>query len=152
MRMTSLGLRIMALLGVSCAATVLFFASQIDNYLNARLFNRISGSVAIIALIAVGQTFVILTRNIDLSIGSIVGCTAFFTGGILVVPIPTCPPPLVPALAMMIGAIFGAVNGLSGRPPSAVDHRDAGHAGDLPVDPGAKFGRRRSPPTACPHG
>ncbi len=102
-------LRIIVLLGVF-VATVLFFASQIDGYLNARLFNRISGSVAVIALIAVGQAFVVLTRNIDLSIGSIVGCTAYFTGGILMV-YPDLPPPLVPALAMMIGAIFGALNG-----------------------------------------
>lgn len=102
-------LRIIVLLGVF-AATVLFFASQIDGYLNARLFNRISGSVAVIALIAVGQAFVVLTRNIDLSIGSVVGCTAYFTGGILIA-YPGLPPALVPVLAMLIGAIFGALNG-----------------------------------------
>jgi len=102
-------LRILVLLGVF-ATTVLFFASQIDGYLNARLFNRISGSVAVIALIAVGQAFVVLTRNIDLSIGSVVGCAAYFTGGILIA-YPDLPPPLVPLLAMGIGAVFGAVNG-----------------------------------------
>lgn len=102
-------LRILVLLAVF-VATVLFFASQIDGYLNARLFNRISGSVAVIALIAVGQAFVVLTRNIDLSIGSVVGCTAYFTGGILIA-YPDLPPPLVPLLAMAIGALFGAVNG-----------------------------------------
>jgi rhamnose transport system permease protein len=102
-------LRILVLLAVF-AATVLFFASQIDGYLNARLFNRISGSVAVIALIAVGQAFVVLTRNIDLSIGSVVGCTAYFTGGILIA-YPDLPPLLVPLLAMGIGAVFGAVNG-----------------------------------------
>ncbi len=102
-------LRILVLLGVF-AATVLFFASQIDGYLNARLFNRISGSVAVIALIAVGQAFVVLTRNIDLSIGSVVGCSAYFTGGILIA-YPDLPPLLVPVLAMAIGALFGAVNG-----------------------------------------
>ena len=102
-------LRILVLLGVF-AATVLFFAAQIDGYLNARLFNRISGSVAVIALIAVGQAFVVLTRNIDLSIGSVVGCSAYFTGGILIA-YPNLPPPLVPLLAIGIGALFGAVNG-----------------------------------------
>lgn len=102
-------LRILVLLAVF-VGTVLFFASQIDGYLNARLFNRISGSVAVIALIAVGQAFVVLTRNIDLSIGSVVGCTAYFTGGILIA-YPDLPPPLVPLLAMSIGALFGAFNG-----------------------------------------
>jgi len=102
-------LRILVLLAVF-AATVLFFASQIENYLNARLFNRISGSVAVIALIAVGQAFVVLTRNIDLSIGSVVGCAAYFTGGI-VIAYPGIPPILVPLLAIAIGAVFGAING-----------------------------------------
>lgn len=109
MRIPLSTLRILVLLGVFIA-TVLFFASQIDGYLNARLFNRISGSVAVIALIAVGQAFVVLTRNIDLSIGSVVGCTAYFTGGILIA-YPNLPPLLVPLLAMGIGAIFGALNG-----------------------------------------
>jgi rhamnose transport system permease protein len=108
-KVSSNTLRILVLLAVF-AATVLFFASQIDGYLNARLFNRISGSVAVIALIAVGQAFVVLTRNIDLSIGSVVGCSAYFTGGILIA-YPDLPPILVPLLAMAIGALFGAVNG-----------------------------------------
>ncbi|WP_136644853.1 ABC transporter permease [Tabrizicola sp. YIM 78059] len=109
MRVSLSTLRILVLLGVFIA-TVLFFASQIDGYMNARLFNRISGSVAVIALIAVGQAFVVLTRNIDLSIGSVVGCTAYFTGGILMA-WPDLPPVLVPVLAMAIGAAFGAFNG-----------------------------------------
>ena len=79
--------RILALFAV-LIGIILFFSTQIDNYLNARLFNRISTSVAIITLIAVGQAIVVLTRNIDLSVGSVVGCVAYFLGGILG-PIPT---------------------------------------------------------------
>lgn len=109
MRLPLSTLRILVLLAVF-VATVLFFASQIEGYLNARLFNRISGSVAVIALIAVGQAFVVLTRNIDLSIGSVVGCTAYFTGGILIA-YPDLPPVVVPLLATAIGAVFGALNG-----------------------------------------
>jgi rhamnose transport system permease protein len=99
-----------AILFLVLVGIVLFFSSQIDNYLNARLFNRISISVAIIALIAVGQAMVVLTRNIDLSLGSIVGCVAYFLGGILAA-YPGIPPLLVPVIAMLIGACFGAVNG-----------------------------------------
>ncbi len=91
-------------------AIVLFFSTQIDHYLNARLFNRISTSVAIITLVAVGQAMVVLTRNIDLSVGSIVGCVAYFLGGLLAA-YPEIPPVFVPVLAMAIGACFGAVNG-----------------------------------------
>jgi rhamnose transport system permease protein len=103
-------LRILALLAV-LALVVAFFASQIDNYFNARLFNRISSSVAIMALIACGQTLVILTRNIDLSIGSVVGFTAFATGS-LVTGWPDIHPLLLAGYAVVIGAGFGVVNGL----------------------------------------
>ena len=59
---------------------ILIFGSFIDNYYSFRTFNRIASSVAIITVVAVGQTLVVLTRNIDLSVGSIVGFTAYFVG------------------------------------------------------------------------
>ena len=59
---------------------VLVFGSMIDDYYTSRTFNRIASSVAIITVVAVGQTLVVLTRNIDLSVGSIVGFTAYFVG------------------------------------------------------------------------
>ena len=49
---------------------VIFFASQIDNYLSGRTFNRITTDFPIIAVVAVGQLLVVLTRNLDLSVGS----------------------------------------------------------------------------------
>ena len=58
------------------ALVLIVFSSVIENYLNARLFNRVSASVALMAVLAIGQTMVVLTRNIDLSVGSIVGFTA----------------------------------------------------------------------------
>ncbi len=58
------------------AIVALFFSSQIECYLTARTINRIATSVAIVGVVAVGQTLVVLTRNIDLSVGSIVGFTA----------------------------------------------------------------------------
>lgn len=90
---------------------ILFFGSQIDNYYNARFFNRVTASVAIIAVLAVGQTLVILTRNIDLSVGSIVGFTAYFVGFHLsnnndISPL------IAVLMAVGVGAAMGAVNGL----------------------------------------
>ncbi|MDB5657415.1 MAG: putative transporter permease protein [Cypionkella sp.] len=109
-RLSPAALRILALLAV-LAIVVIFFASQIEGYLNGRLFNRISSSVAIMALIATGQTLVILTRNIDLSVGSMVGFTAFATGSII-----TNHPELNPLLLLLysalVGTAFGTVNGL----------------------------------------
>lgn len=110
MRLSASALRLLALLAVA-ALVVLFFATQIENYLNARLFNRTSTSVAIILPIAVGQAFVVLTRNIDLSVGSVVGCVAYFTGG-LVAAFPDLHPLAVVALAVGAGALFGALNGV----------------------------------------
>lgn len=103
-------LRILALVGVMLVI-VLFFSTQIDNYLNGRLFNRISSSVAVMALLATGQTLVILTRNIDLSVGSVVGFTAFATGS-LVTNNPGLHPALVLAYSALLGAAFGAGNGV----------------------------------------
>ena len=109
-RLSPAALRILALL-VVLAIVILFFASQIEGYLNGRLFNRISSSVAIMALIATGQTLVILTRNIDLSVGSVVGFSAFATGSII-----TNHPDLNPLLLLLYAAVvgtgFGIINGL----------------------------------------
>ncbi len=109
-RLSPAALRILALLAV-LTIVILFFASQIEGYLNGRLFNRISSSVAIMALIATGQTLVILTRNIDLSVGSVVGFSAFATGSII-----TNHPDLNPLLLLLysalVGTSFGIVNGL----------------------------------------
>ena len=89
---------------------LLGFASVIDNYLNARLFNRISTSVAIFAILAVGQTLVVLTRNIDLSVGSIVGISAYIVGQQLSQHNEMTPMTAV-LLAIVIGALLGAFNG-----------------------------------------
>lgn len=101
---------------------ILFFGTQIDNYYNARFFNRVSTSVAIIAVIAVGQTLVFLTRNYDLSVGSIVGFTAYFVGQQLSHN-NDIPPIAAVLMAIGIGAAMGMVNGLFvayGRIPAVI--------------------------------
>ena len=120
-RLSPQALRVLALAAV-LVLVILFFGSQIDNYYSARLFNRISTSVAIIALIATGQALVVLTRNIDLSVGSIVGFTAYVVGDLL-----TRNPDLNPLLtvlaAVAVGAAFGLLNGVLvafGRIPAII--------------------------------
>jgi rhamnose transport system permease protein len=90
---------------------ILIFGTQIDNYFNFRTFNRISSSVMIIAVVAVGQTLVVLTRNLDLSVGSIVGFTAYAAGAI-VSDYREHDPVLLVMIVMMIGAGLGMVNGV----------------------------------------
>lgn len=114
-------LRVTAL-ALVLALVILFFGSQIDNYYTARMFNRISTSVAIIMLIAIGQALVVITRNIDLSVGSIVGFTAYLVGDLLVAQ-PDLHPLLAVLAAMALGMGLGAVNGLLvayGRVPAII--------------------------------
>jgi rhamnose transport system permease protein len=110
------------ILALLIVAAVLFFGSQIEGYYSPRTFNRISTGAAILAVVAVGQTLVVLTRNIDLSVGSIVGFTAYFVGTQLAGN-RELNPVLVVGMAMGLGALMGAVNGLLvayGRVPSII--------------------------------
>src|SRR5271166_2653828 len=107
---------------VLIVAAVVFFGSFIDNYYSFRTFNRIASSVAIITVVAVGQTLVVLTRNIDLSVGSIVGFTAYFVGT-LIANHNGINPLLAVVIATALGAALGVVNGLIvawGRVPAVV--------------------------------
>lgn len=101
-------LRVIALALVLLLA-ILFFASQIDNYFSPRMINRIATSAAVILPIAIGQAIVVMTRNIDLSVGSLVGITAYlvgdFLGSVPMGPVPTL------MMALAIGAVCGAING-----------------------------------------
>lgn len=101
---------------------VLVFGSLIDGYYSWRTFNRIASSVAIITVVAVGQTLVVLTRNIDLSVGSIAGFTAYFVGT-LIANHNGINPLLAVAIAIALGAAMGVVNGVIvawGRVPAVV--------------------------------
>ena len=85
-----------------------------------------------IAVVAVGQMLVVLTRNIDLSVGSILGLVAYVTGTMLSND-PTIPAPVIIAIAIGIGAALGAINGVLvayGRVPG--DRHHPRHARHLP--------------------
>jgi len=103
-------IRELSLAGV-LVVTLLLFSLLADDYLTGRFFNRVTTSVAIIAVLAVAQSLVILTRNIDLSVGSIVGVTAYVTGEYLVDHHDT-PAVVAVGMAMLLGCGLGLVNGL----------------------------------------
>jgi rhamnose transport system permease protein len=101
---------------------IIFFGAQIENYYSARFFNRVSTSVAIIAVLAIGQTLVVLTRNIDLSVGSILGFTAYFVGQQLSNNNDIAPVVAI-LMAIGVGALLGAFNGVLvsyGRVPAII--------------------------------
>ncbi|HVK30796.1 MAG TPA: ABC transporter permease [Nocardioides sp.] len=66
---------------------------------------------SILLLLAVGQMVVVVTRNVDLSVGSTLGITAYATGKIFVAN-PETSVVVVFVAGLAIGAVVGALNGL----------------------------------------
>jgi rhamnose transport system permease protein len=76
----------------------------------------------VFALLAVGETMVVLTRNVDLSVGSVLGLSAFLSAD-LFGKHPGISIPLVFLVGALIGLACGVANGLLttiGRVPSLV--------------------------------
>ena len=65
----------------------------------------------ILLILAAGQALVIITRNVDLSVGSILGLTAYATGT-LFARFPDLPILVVFVACIAFGGLLGAVNGL----------------------------------------
>lgn len=68
-------------------------------------------NATIVMILAAGQTLLIITRNIDLSVGSMLGLVAFGTGSIFAA-MPDIPIFAVFVIGMAFGALLGAINGL----------------------------------------
>lgn len=68
-------------------------------------------NATIVIILAVGQTLVIITRNVDLSVGSVLGLVAFGTGTLFVT-VPGIPIPVVFLAGMLLGGLLGTINGL----------------------------------------
>jgi rhamnose transport system permease protein len=100
--------REVSLIGV-LAILVLGVSIKEPRFLNAQNLRDILLNVTIVALLAVGQTIVVVTRNIDLSVGSVLGITAFATG--VMFADHNMPIVLVFILGMLFGAFFGLING-----------------------------------------
>ncbi|MEU3272565.1 ABC transporter permease [Saccharomonospora sp. NPDC006951] len=79
-------------------------------FLNAQGIHDLFLNASIIALLAIGQTLLVITRNIDLSVGSVMGLTAYMSGQMFIADHET--PTIVVVLAgMALGAACGAFNG-----------------------------------------
>jgi rhamnose transport system permease protein len=116
-----LRVRELSLVGV-LAVIVLATTLYNGRFVNSQNLRDISLNVAIVAMLAVGQTIVVVSRNIDLSVGSVLGFTALAVGS-LFADNPGIPIPLVVLIGIAMGAGFGAINGALvsvGRVPSLV--------------------------------
>jgi rhamnose transport system permease protein len=111
-------------LGLLAALAVVIVVTTAYNprFLSAQSIRDLLLNASIVALLTVGQTLVVITRNVDLSVGSVLGLTAFLTG-YLFVDHPRLPIVLALLLGVLIGLGCGAVNGIItavGRVPSLV--------------------------------
>jgi rhamnose transport system permease protein len=107
---------------VALVALVLFTGLMEPRFLSAASLRDLALNAAIIAILATGQTLVIITRNIDLSVGSVLGLAAFMAGDVLS-STPDLPIPIVVLAGMALGGLCGAFNGILvtfGRVPALV--------------------------------
>jgi rhamnose transport system permease protein len=99
-------------LGIVVALVLVVTVTAIDNpnFVSATSLQQIIAGTAIYGLLAIGETIVIITRNVDLSIGSVLGISAY-TAGTLFVDHPHISIPLVFLVCGAVGAVCGVVNG-----------------------------------------
>jgi rhamnose transport system permease protein len=89
-------------------------------FLTLENFRDILLNISILAIVALAQTMVIITRGIDLSVGSMIGLVAMMVS-FMVKAIPDLSPALAVLLGMALGCVLGSSNGLiiavGGVPP-----------------------------------
>jgi rhamnose transport system permease protein len=99
--------------GIVLALIVLvaFTATQNSRFLSGQSIRDILLGTAILAVLAVGQAVVIITRNIDLSVGSVLGLSAFAVGS-LMRDNPGLPVIVAVLAGIAVGAVCGLLNGV----------------------------------------
>ncbi len=120
--MSVLRSREIAVLIVLVALIVLATAKSSSFLIGSDGWRDLLVTPSILLLLAVGQTLVIITRNVDLSVGSTLGLTAYLTGR-LFVDMPGIPVVVVFLAGMAFGAGLGLINGVLvafGRVPALV--------------------------------
>ncbi len=95
---------------IALLAACAFFATQSDRFLTGGNFSLILQQVAVVGVIAIGQTLIILTAGIDLSCGMVMAL-----GGIVMTKFATelgLPPALAVLCGIGVTTLFGLINGL----------------------------------------
>ncbi len=97
---------------VFAALALLIIVTEVVNprFLSGQGVKDLLLNSTIFVVMAVGQALVIITKNVDLSVGSILGLTAFGTGSLFAA-FPSIPLPLVFLIGLVFGAALGAING-----------------------------------------
>ena len=100
-------------LGIAIVIVIVFGLTTLHNHAFAseHSVQQLLAGAALVALLGVGETLVIVTRNVDLSVGSVLGLSAYLVGD-LFVHYPHMPVILGFVAGTAIGAGIGAINGL----------------------------------------
>lgn len=98
---------------VSVALVALVIITYVANprFLTTQSVKDLLLNATIVMILATGQAVVLITRNVDLSVGSILGLSGFLTGTLFAT-FPGIPIVLVFLAGVATGVILGAVNGL----------------------------------------
>lgn len=97
--------------GIALLIVVVVAVTAINNhdFLSASSLQQLLTGAALIALLGVGETLVLVTRNVDLSVGSVLGLSAYVVGDLF--KNDHIPVFLGFVVAILIGAAAGALNG-----------------------------------------
>ncbi len=105
MRFRELGIAVVVLL-------VVVIASIMEpRFLSPESLRSVLNYIPLIVVIAMGQMMVIVTRNIDLSVGSVLGLAAIVVGNLFIT-YPDMPLVVAALLAALIGGALGLFNGV----------------------------------------
>jgi len=102
--------REVSLLAVLVALVVVFSVLS-PRFASLATAGQILNSMSIVVIVGVGLTLVLMTRNIDVSVGSMVGLTAYFAAD-LGAKNPDMPLPAVVLASCVLGLLLGAFNGV----------------------------------------
>jgi rhamnose transport system permease protein len=96
-------------LGIVLALVALIVVTAVVNprFLSGQSIRDLVLAASIMIVLAVGQAVVVVTRNIDLSVGSVLGLSAFAVGSLL-----QAAPGVPVVVGLLVGLAFGAVCGL----------------------------------------
>lgn len=105
---------------IALLAVTLFFGIMAPNFVSLSNFLIMFKHIAIVAILAIGMTYVILTGGIDLSVGSIAGLSGMVAGGLILQGLTIAPLgiviypsiPVVVLVSLALGALIGVINGV----------------------------------------
>ncbi|MEU0465261.1 ABC transporter permease [Amycolatopsis sp. NPDC006131] len=101
--------RELSLAGVLLGLLVVF-SVLVPRFAGFDTLRQVLADMAIVVIVAAGQALVLFTRNIDVSVGSTVGLTAYAAASIIAA-YPGLPVVVPIGVAMLLGLVLGALNG-----------------------------------------